>query len=1435
MSDNSRDLNRSIKIFIDGTPAAQGIAPLEAAIQKLEARLASLNKSEKGYEEKSKKLKQQLESKNHTLQNYKKQVEETERVLKNLSGSTYNELIAVQTRVRKQLRDAVPGTEQYTNALEQNRRVAVEVARAQKAMRVEIGCQGTTVGKAIDLFNKYAAIVTTVVAAITGMVLKLNQLRELRNKREEAKADVAALTGLDDASIDWLEQQAKKLSTTVDEQGIRIRQSATEIMDAFKLVGSAKPELLSDKEALAEVTKQPLILASASGMQLKDAVDAVTLSLNQYGDGADKAARYANVMAAGSKYGAAGVESVTTAITKSGVAASSANIPIEQLVGSIETLAEKGIKDEIAGTGLKKFFLTLQTGADETNPKIVGLEAALDALQKKQMSAAQIKKMFGEEGYNVASVLINEAEKVKYYTQAVTDTTVAVEQAATKSATAAAKLDQARNKLNEMGIELVEKLNPAILASVNGVVSWGRKFVELCSFIANHTGALITLTTAVVTYTVATKAATLYETKLKEAKLAHIAVEKLMTTWHKASLAATLSLSAAKYALTGNIKLATQAVKRLNVALKGNLFGIVITAVATVCAGLYQLVNRSSAASDAMRRMNGELLNEQRSLTSLFDTLKRTNPGSEERKRILQEINDRYGQYLPSLLTEKSTLDEINSAYRRINTSITEQIALKYKNEEISEVTNKAAEKQIEAIETVRQSLVKTLGNNNLSNYAIQDLKQITTEFYNAGMSWQKAYSQAYDTIKAKYFGGKSISKLAHADMIDYIKSYYQMQRDVSKIESKYANWMPQKPANQPNETATTAPKVKPEGGTTTPTDEKEQQKRLKAALEKEKALYQQSQAELKQLYASGQDEQLRTEEQYQARLLDLKEQYYRCIVELAGQGSKEAADAENQLGDIALERQKARAARLTQERERELEAEKQDYELRVQAFKQQLDNKQLTQEQHDIFVAAATSNHSDRVLSIEQKYYDRAEQMVKEGEGNMAAFVEQAKKRITEATRQSTQDRLEAEKTYLKNLETIKEMVNKADTSPKAREESRYQTQLLELEALYRASVDYAKRTGKETTEIENAYNQAKEELAKEHNRTLLELNEEKNRQLAQAIKDPLQQEMMNAYSAIDNLKGLIKDFSSFTKKEFKEKLVESIGQLVGSITSGLSSAFDSFKQIEMDNIEARYNAEIEAAAGDTEKIEQLEQEKAQKKLDVEKKYADVQFAIKASEIVASTAQAIMLCYAQLGPIAGSIMAGVMAATGAIQLAAANAEREKVKSQTLASSSSSGSGTGSRVATGRVTQHARGRYDVIGEEDNRLYEDVPYIGAAPTGIVRSPALISENGAELIVNADDLQRLRRHVNYPMVLQAINESRRPVPQHATGSYPVTSPAGTAAPPTAVADPSLSPKLIQRLAEAIETISNGIPASVSLTDLEQKQQLRDRSRKIGSKRG
>lgn len=1283
----ANDLNRSIKIYIDGSEAQQGIAKVEAAVQKLEAKLASLNKGEADYEAKSKELQKELNAKTRTLETYRKKVEETDRVLKNLSGATYQELLAVQKQVRKDLQNAVPGTEKYNAALEQNRRVSLQVAAAQKAMRVEVGSQGNVWLRANDFINKYIGIIGAAIAAVTGLTLKLNQLREARNKREEAKADVQALTGLDEESIAWLEQQAKRLSTSMDENGIRIRQSATEILDAYKLVGSAKPELLQDKEALNAVTQQTLILAQASGMTLKDAVDAVTLSLNQFGDGADQAARYANVMAAGSKYGSAAVESVTKSLRNSGVAAASANVSIEQTVGMIEALAEKGIKDEVAGTGLKKFFLTLQTGADETNPKIVGLETALDNLAAKQLNATKIKEMFGEEGYNVASVLINETEKVKYYTQAVTGTGVAIEQAGIKSQTAAAKLDQAKNKMQEMGIALMEKLNPGLVSAANGIVNWTQKGVKLVDFIVRHIGVITTLTASIAAYYAGVKIATLWETKLKDAKLATLAVDKLQAVWNKTLLSGTLLLSSAKYALTGNIKLASAAWKQFSLLISKSPLGLILSIVTAVGVGLYQLSKRSDEATDSLSRMNGELISEQHSLDSLFGALKRTAEGSQQRRDIIQQINDKYGTYLPNLLTEKSNLDEINEAYKRINRTLVTQLAMKYKNEEIGNITSEAAKTQVEVIEGMRQDLLKSLGSNELATVAINEVKQITTEFYSAGQKWQDAFGQAWHTIKAKYLGKNSIAKGFIEDMADYIQSVYDMNRKLAKVENKYASWMPGKPANELPEVTVTGNAPKKSGASSV--DEKEAEKQRRAALEREKILYEQAQAEITRIYAEGKDAELQTEQQYNDRLLAEKKKYLQRVMEVSGSGTKEAADAEKQLADIQLQERQESIKRAVEE------------ENRIYAEQQ----RQLKE---------AYANGNDENLDSHQQYTEALEQL---------------------------------------EVMHLQRMLEIAGLDAEARKQ--IEDQLLE----------YKIKCMKEYEDEQNKRSKKEKTSTQRDSRTM-------------------EQEYQQRFS---RMKGYADEF----------------GNALGEVISGQKSAMEALGDATIDII-----------------------------YDVLNKMINAWLTELAAKAAAATAESGMTEIGTKGVAGIATSAVAAAAVSGLLAAARTALKGLIGNRNGGSSTSSGeSGTTyQRVAS--VNQYASGRYNVIGASDGRTYSGVPYIGPAPTGIVSSPALISERGSELIVNADDLRRLQKHINYPLVVQAINESRGRVAQYAQGNYRIPN---TPVPTRPTSVPSgMNDGLIERLAVAIENLErNGVSASVALTELDRKQQLRDRSRKLGSK--
>lgn len=204
----------------------------------------------------------------------------------------------------------------------------------------------------------------------------------------------------------------------------------------------------------------------------------------------------------------------------------------------------------------------------------------------------------------------------------------------------------------------------------------------------------------------------------------------------------------------------------------------------------------------------------------------------------------------------------------------------------------------------------------------------------------------------------------------------------------------------------------------------------------------------------------------------------------------------------------------------------------------------------------------------------------------------------------------------------------------------------------------------------------------------------------------------------------------------QLKLKYATESAQNVATVAGHASDAVSALMQAETDNLDAEYDVRIAAAQGNSEEVERLETEKAQKKLDIEKKYADVQFAVRASEIIANTAVAIMQGYAQLGPIGGSIAAAFLGLTGAAQLASANAERQKVKNMTLKGSDSAsnserfllpGKEKGGNID---VTRSQDGKnYTASYQPSKRGYVSHPtvIVGEGPAG--RSREWVASNGA----------------------------------------------------------------------------------------------------------
>lgn len=893
-------------------------------------------------------------------------------------------------RLQRDIKDMTRGSEEYNRTMQKIQHlkgILREHRNEIRGVHAETKKSTLSVGKLVDGFNRFGGIIVTVIGFLTGVTLALRSFRDERNKLEESQAGLEALTGLDDDSIAWLTRQAKQLSTTMTEEGLRVRQSASEILDAYMLVGSAKPELLGNKEALAAVTEEAMRLqAAAKDIKLSEAVDALTLSLNQYGAAADQAGRFANVLAAGSKEGAANIASQARTIRNAGVAAASANVSIEQTVGLIETLAEKGIKDEVAGTGLKKFFLVLQTGADETNPKIVGLNQALDNLAAKNMGAKAIKDMFGEEGYNVASVIMQDIDKVKQYTAAVTDTNIAYEQAAINSNTAAAALDQARNKMKLAAIELGEKLNPAFTVSTNLATNLLKVLPDLIDWLQKYAMTFVTMLAPVVAYTAAIKVATLWQTRLKDAKLLDVAASKLQNMWNKTLRNSTLLLAAAKNLLTGRITTATKAWRLFSTAIKANPVGLLVSLITAAAGAVYLLATRSSEYTKNLKEMYGEMTNEQVALDGLFSALKRTTEGSQDRRDIIQQINDKYGTYLPNLLTEKSSLDDINDAYKRINDTIVSQIALKYKNEEIGKITAEAAKTQVDAVEEMRTDLVKSLGSNELATMAINDVKQITNEFYSAGMKWHDAFGQAWHTIKAKYLGSNSIANGFSSDMEDFIRSVYNMNSELSKVESKYASWMPVQKKNELPEVIVTATRI-----TTSSVDGSDPDPDKFAAAE---AAYYRRIASIKKQYLD--DDQM-TQAEYNRQMQDAELALLNDKLRVAGLEPKER----QQIADQILDTQIKLRDELRKQEEKDAEENSKQTSTRLQ-------------KQYQLAVESATLQHY-QLRTSEEDFYAELRRLQDEYYRQMladTAISEEEKNKIREEMRKRD---LEDSKKYFK------------------------------------------------------------------------------------------------------------------------------------------------------------------------------------------------------------------------------------------------------------------------------------------------------------------------------------------------------------------------------------------------------------------------------------
>ena len=550
---------------------------------------------------------------------------------------------------------------------------------------------------------------------------------------------------------------------------------------------------------------------------------------------------------------------------------------------------------------------------------------------------------------------------------------------------------------------------------------------------------------------------------------------------------------------------------------------------------------------------------------------------------------------------------------------------------------------------------------------------------------------------------------------------------------------------------------------------------------------------------------------------------------------------------------------KFSENRQADIDAANQDYQQDVNNWNMALARKKVSQDKYDLAMQALKTQHTANILAIETSYSEQSQNIGIADGAKKKALQDKQQANLRAAEQAHFDQQVAVEQAY---QDALAKVMEQGEAQQELTLEQQRDQKLEVLKGYYQAALNMAKQNGEDTAQLEKAYkdvqNQIEAEYTAKHNEQLAQ-QADKEKQARQALGFDQQSE----YDRQLELLQQALDNQYITQQEYEQKVQqlkkESFMKQAEYYTNLFSNAVTSLQNAEMANVDAKYDAEIKAAEGNTALQEKLEKKKANEKLKIQKKYADVNFAMQVAQIISNTAVSIMKAYSELGPIAGSVAAALMGVTGAAQLAVANAERQKVKRMTLNGSASGTSSAGSRVASGR---ESGGRIDVEREQDGkhfnaeyapgkRGYVDHPtvIVGEGPRGrskewVASNAALENPTIAPLINLMDAAQRAGQirtfdMSKYLMAMQGRALGGSIARQSARISQEIA-PGGadfyvrTQESAHRDAGNATSGRNNDELLELLRELKrDGIRSFVSLSDLDAKQELRNQARKFAKK--
>ena len=1246
-----------------------------------------------------KRLNEQLKENNKTLGENNKKIAECEKRLDKTTMSA-NQLARKANALRKELRDTVKSLQPEKYAALEKELKEVEKAYGQVTKKAE-GFSGSLLS-----LNKIktvlAGVFVTIGAMITGQII--GGLRDAIStiiEFEKKNSTLAAILGTTKKSIKDLTDEARRLGATTSYTAAQV----TELQIELAKLGFFK-------EDIKAMTPSVLKFAKAVDTDLASAATLAGATLRIFNLDAEDTERALSTMAIGTTSSALSFEYLNSAMSTVGPVANSFGFTMEETTSLLGALANSGFDASSAATATRNILLNLADSSGKLALALGGPVNNLDDLVKG------LKKL-NSEGIDLNKALeLTDKRSVAAFNTFLngTDTVLALCDAVTGA-------EDAFNAMSEeMGDNVQGALN-RLSSTIEGVVlrfyeSKGilRDLIDLVTLMVEGVGGMIDMFNkwGVVTYTVTAylvsyygglKIATMWHARFKTATLASVVAEKAHAVQLYISRAATLTYAAAQALLHKNTTRCTAALRLMRIELLKNPYTALLALLVAAGVAIYQLAKKTEQASAAMKahqevvkKVNEEYSSQEAKIKTLVAAINDENLSNYTRKQRLAELKELIPDYNAELDEEGRLINNNKEAIDQYLVSLEKQIKLKAYQEELEELYKK--KRNLESQESEQSDAYwDTRQQNTLSGYnrnsltakisrlfgtekEANQLKALqTTQKDLAGI--ESAIAQINNDILKTEATATSLTGTNKENINTETSLIKKLEAEKKKVQEQWAEDSEANIAKKNKEIERIDAEIKrlnelgkvkkkAEAGEYKNTETDATLKPLE--IEHEKRML---------LIKENREKENKTEAQYILEGTAENLRYYRERLDaLQKLEAKTPAQKKKLLDEIHKLETAAQAAIFTETGKQEdarikLVQEKRDERLKIETayYNVQKDtmekavlNQSITQEAADAYMLEVEAEHAAELLEINRTY-----------QNDIAALEITGKQKRIETATEAADAVRESEMKLLRDRAAIAQKVREITSVPigiTGMQEA-HRKQVQDVETTYNAIIEIARQAGISTVNLEEQKNREINRLNYEYQSSIYQIQAE----IGLSWQQQHEQELARLKHLHDE--GLIdeKKYQVLRLKEGKKNILKYF-QYYSALSS---SMVNSIQEAEIASVEAKYAVLIQEAENNGEDTAALEEEKENKKLEIQKKYADLQFAMKCSQIIADTAVAIMETHASLGgwTPAAIAAAAIMGVTGAAQLALAEVEREKVKNMSVSNTAGSKKVTAERVVSG--------------------------------------------------------------------------------------------------------------------------------------------------------